>query len=197
MRKALFCLAVLAMLFGCRSQKKVIKTEVATADTCSVSSTSSVASERLRWMDSLTLDLDSFEIEWRMAPDHFADIGKMVGDTTNGAISPSAVSVTDGFAQFTAQPRQGSVVLRAKHASLGKVGRLERNSASCTQQADSLEHHRTSTADEQTENAKTAIAEPIEMTWVPWAIVGIAVAMFIFVIWKMDREDEERHPEQK
>ncbi len=105
--------------------------------------------------------------------------------------------MTDGVAKFTAQPRTGSVVLRAKHASVGKVGRLERNSASCTQQADSVDHHRTSTAGEQTDNAKTTIAEPIEMTWVPWAIVGIALAMFIFVIWKMDREDEERHPEQK
>ena len=181
---------LMVLLVGCRSQKKVIKTEVATADTCSVSSSSYVAAERLRWMDSLTLDLDSFEIEWCMALDHFADIGKMVSDTASGAISPSAVSVTEGFAQFTAQPRPGSVVLRAKHASLGKVGRLERNSASCTQQADSIEQHRTSTADEQTENAKTTIAEPIEMTWVPWAIVGVAVAMFIFVIWRMEKEDE-------
>ena len=44
---------------------------------------------------------------------------------------------------------------------------------------------------EQTENAKTTIAEPIEMTWVPWAIVGMAVAMFIFVIWRMEKEEEK------
>ena len=190
MKKVLLTLAVLAMLVGCRSQKKVVKTEIATADTCSVSSASTMATERLRWMDSLTLDLDSFEIEWRMAPDHFADIGKMMGDTAMVASRSSAVTVTDGFAQFTAQPRTSSVVLRAKHASVGKVGRLERNSASCTQQADSLEHHRTYTAGEQTDNAKTTIAEPIEMTWVPWTIVGVAVAMFIFVIWRMEKEDE-------
>ena len=188
MKKVLLTLAVLAMLVGCRSQKKVVKTEIATADTCSVSSASTMATERLRWMDSLTLDLDSFEIEWRMAPNHFS---KMMGDTAMVASRSSAVTVTDGFAQFTAQPRTGSVVLRAKHASVGKVGRLERNSASCSQQADSLEHHRTSTAGEQTENAKTTIAEPIEMTWVPWAIVGVAVAMFIFVIWRMEKEDEK------
>ena len=77
MKKMLLTLAVLAMLVGCRSQKKVVKTEIATADTCSVSSASSMVTERLRWMDSLTLDLDSFEIEWRMAPNHFADIGKL------------------------------------------------------------------------------------------------------------------------
>ena len=133
MKKMLLTLAVLAMLVGCRSQKKVVKTEIATADTCSVSSASTLATERLRWMDSLTLDLDSFEIEWRMALDHFADIGKMMGDTAMVASRSSAVTVTDGFAQSTAQPRTGSVVLRAKHASVGKVGRLERNSASCSQ----------------------------------------------------------------
>ena len=159
MKKMLLTLAVLAMLVGCRSQKKVVKTEIATADTCSVSSASTLATERLRWMDSLTLDLDSFEIEWRMALDHFADIGKMMGDTAMVASRSSAAAVTDGFAQFTAQPRTGSVVLRAKHASVGKVGRLERNSASCSQQADSVDHHRTSTAGEQTENAKTTIAD--------------------------------------
>ena len=43
---------------------------------------------------------------------------------------------------------------------------------------------------EQTENAKTTITEPIEMTWVPWTIVGVAVAMFIFVIWRMEKEEE-------
>ena len=187
MKKMLLTLAVLAMLVGCRSQKKVVKTEIATADTCSVSSASTMATERLRWMDSLTLDLDSFEIEWRMAPNHFS---KMMGDTAMVASRSSAVTVTDGFAQSTAQPRTSSVVLRAKHASVGKVGRLERNSASCSQQADSVDHHRTSTAGEQTENAKTTIAEPIEMTWVPWTIVGVAVAMFIFVIWRMEKEDE-------
>jgi hypothetical protein len=26
---------------------------------------------------------------------------------------------------------------------------------------------------------------------VPWAIVGVAVAMFIFVIWRMEKEDEK------
>ena len=109
MKKMLLTLAVLAMLVGCRSQKKVVKTEIATADTCSVSSASTLATERLRWMDSLTLDLDSFEIEWRMAPDHFADIGKMMGDTAMVASRSSAAAVTDGFAQFTAQPRTGSV----------------------------------------------------------------------------------------
>ena len=191
MKKMLLTLAVLAMLVGCRSQKKVVKTEIATADTCSVSSASSMVTERLRWMDSLTLDLDSFEIEWRMAPNHFADIGKMMGDTAMVASRSSAAAVTDGFAQFTAQPRTSLVVLRAKHASMGKVGRLERNSASCTQQADSVDHHRTSTAGEQTENAKTTIAETIEMTWVPWAIVSVAVAMFIFVIWRMEKEEEK------
>lgn len=40
MKKMLLTLAVLAMLVGCRSQKKVVKTEIATADTCSVSSAS-------------------------------------------------------------------------------------------------------------------------------------------------------------
>ena len=183
MKKMLLTLAVLAMLVGCRSQKKVVKTEIATADTCSVSSASTMATERLRWMDSLTLDLDSFEIEWRMAPNHFADIGKMMGDTAMVASRSSAAPVTDGFAQFTAQPRTGSVVLRAKHASVGKVGRLERNSQSCAQQADSVDHHRTSASDMKTDNDTTAIAKPPDLEWLTFAIIAGLVVVFIIIFW--------------
>ena len=190
MRKMLLTLAVLAMLVGCRSQKKVVKTEIATADTCSVSSASTMATERLRWMDSLALDLDSFEIEWRMAPHHFADIGKMMGDTAMVASRSSAVTVTDGFAQSTAQPRTSSVVLRAKHASVGKVGRLERNSASCSQQADSVEAHRTSTADEHTTSESVQVAKPPDLTWLTWALLGALVFIIAIVLWLMEKEEE-------
>ena len=190
MKKVLLTLAVLAMLVGCRSQKKVVKTEIATADTCSVSSASTMATERLRWMDSMTLNLDSFEIEWRMPQQHFADIGKMIRDTMQGSYSSSAVSVTDGFAQFTAQPRPSSVVLRAKHASLGKVGRLERNSASCSQQADSAEAHRTSTADEHTTSESVQVAKPPDLTWLTWALLGALVFIIAVVLWLMEKEEE-------
>ena len=190
MRTIVLWLAVLALLVDCRSQKKVIKTEVATADTCSVSNSSTMAAERLRWMDSMTLNLDSFEIEWRMPQQHFADIGKMMGDTMQGSYSSSAVSVTDGFAHFTAQPQQASVVLRAKHASVGKVGRLERNSASCSQQADSVEAHRTSTADEHTTSESVQVAKPPDLTWLTWALLGALVFIIAIVLWLMEKEEE-------
>jgi len=86
MRTVVFWLAVLAMLVGCRSQKKVVKSEVAIADTCSVSSLSTTAVERLRWMDSISLHFDSLELEWRVPADHFAEIGNMAYDTAQSSL---------------------------------------------------------------------------------------------------------------
>lgn len=184
MKKMLLTLTVLAMLVGCRSQKKVVKTEIATADTCSVSSASTMATERLRWMDSISLHFDSLELEWRVPADHFAEIGNMAYDTAqNSLYRPAAGSAAKGAALFPAQPRQGSVVLRARHASLGKVGRLKRGSASCTQQADSVMHHRTSASDMKTDNDTTAIAKPPDLEWLTFAIIAGLVVVFIIIFW--------------
>lgn len=184
MRTVVFWLAVLAMLVGCRSQKKMVKSEVAIADTCSVSSLSTTTVERLRWMDSISLHFDSLEMEWRVPADHFADIGNMAYDTAqNSLYRPAAGSAAKGAALFPAQPRQGSVVLRARHASLGKVGKLERGSASYAQQADSVMHHRTSASDIKTDNDTTAIAKPPDLEWLTFAIIAGLVVVFIIIFW--------------
>lgn len=176
--------AMLILASGCRSQKKVVKSEVAIADTCSVSSLSTTAVERLRWMDSISLHFDSLELEWRVPADHFAEIGNMAYDTAqNSLYRPAAGSAAKGAALFPAQPRQGSVLLRARHASLGKVGRLERGSASCAQQADSVMHHRTSASDMKTDNDTTAIAKPPDLEWLTFAIIAGLVVVFIIIFW--------------
>lgn len=177
-------MAAMLLIASCRSQKKVVKTEIATADTCSVSSASTMATERLRWMDSISLHFDSLELEWRMPADHFAEIGNMAYDTAqNSLYRPAVGSAAKGGALFPAQPRQGSVVLRARHASLGKVGRLERGSASCAQQADSVMHHRTSASDMKTDNDTTAIAKPPDLEWLTFAIIAGLVVVFIIIFW--------------
>lgn len=190
MRTVVFWLAVLAMLVGCRSQKKVVKSEVAIADTCSVSSSSTTAVERLRWMDSISLHFDSLELEWRVPADHFAEIGNMAFDTAQSTLwSPSMAekeNVAKGlytlpFNHYTAS--EARLTLRARHASLGKVGRLERGSASCAQQADSVMHHRTSASDMKTDNDTTAIAKPPDLEWLTFAIIAGLVVVFIIIFW--------------
>ena len=176
MRTVVFWLAVLAMLVGCRSQKKVVKSEVAIADTCSVSSSITTATERLRWMDSISLHFDSLELEWRVPADHFAEIGNMAYDT---AQSKNLYTIHD--TPYTAS--EARLTLRARHASLRKVGRLERGSASCAQQADSVMHHRTSASDMKTDNDTTAIAKPPDLEWLTFAIIAGLVVVFIIIFW--------------
>ncbi len=182
--------AMLLLASGCRSQKKVVKSEVAIADTCSVSSLSTTAVERLRWMDSISLHFDSLELEWRMPADHFADIGNMAYDTAQSSLwSPSMAekeNVANGLYTLPFNPYTASgarLTLRAKHASLGKVGRLERGSAICAQQADSVMHHRTSASDIKTDNDTTAIAKPPDLEWLTFAIIAGLVVVFIIIFW--------------
>lgn len=182
--------AMLLLASGCRSQKKVVKSEVAIADTCSVSSSITTATERLRWMDSISLHFDSLELEWRVPADHFADIGNMAYDTTQSSLwSPSMAekeNVAKGLYTLPFNPYTASgarLTLRAKHASLGKVGRLERGSSSCAQQADSVMHNRTSASDMKSDNDTTAIAKPPDLEWLTFAIIAGLVVVFIIIFW--------------
>lgn len=183
-------MAAMLLIASCRSQKKVVKSEVAIADTCSVSSLSTTAVERLRWMDSISLHFDSLELEWRVPADHFAEIGNMVGDTAQNSLwSPSMAekgNVAKGLYTLPFNPYAASgarLTLRARHASLGKVGRLERGSSSHAQQADSVMHHRTSASDMKTDNDTTAIAKPPDLEWLTFAIIAGLVVVFIIIFW--------------
>ena len=201
MKKSALTATILAMvlLVGCRSKKEATAVTKENYDIEASGSASTATAARVQWLSQLSLDIDSFELF--VPEEHFADIGKMMGDT---AVMPKGVPSVAGRATADAvgcsagnmaarQPHSRSVVLRAKHASIGKSDMVERNSASFAQQADSVVAHRTMDKQEHTASDTVKVAKPPDLTWAPWVIVGIAVAMFIFVIWKMDREDEERH----
>ena len=189
---------LMVLLAGCRSKKEAMASTKENYDIEASGSASTATAARLQWLSQLSLDIDSFELF--VPSDHFAEIGKMVGDTVvmlKGVPTAAGHATADavGYAAgniAARQPRSSSVVLRAKHASIGKSDKVERNSASFAQQADSMVAHRTMDKQEHTTSDTVKVAKPPDLTWAPWVIVGIAVAMFIFVIWKMDREDEER-----
>ncbi|MBR5117217.1 MAG: hypothetical protein IK100_01065 [Muribaculaceae bacterium] len=82
-----------------------------------------------------------------------------------------------------AQPRNGSVVLRARHASIGKSDKVERNSASFAQQADSMVAHRTMDKQEHTASDTVKVAKPPDLTWLSWAIIGGLIIVFAIIIW--------------
>ena len=180
---------LMVLLVGCRSKKEATAVTKENYDIEASGSASTATAARMQWLSQLSLDIDSFELF--VPEEHFADIGKMMGDT---AVMPNGVPSVAGRATADAvgysagnmaarQPHSRSVVLRAKHASIGKSDIVERNSASIAQQADSVVAHRTMDKQEHTSSDTVKVAKPPDLTWLSWAIIGGLIVVFAIIIW--------------
>ena len=191
-------ISVSLILAACHSKKELTASTTEVCDIEANGSSLTAIGERLQWMSNLALEIDSFELF--IPADHFAVNGKMAHDTvvmlqqmTTGADFGNATAGAVGLPAGTfaaAQPRNGSVVLRARHASIGKSDKVERNSASFTQQADSMVAHRTMDNQQHTTNDNVQVAKPPDLTWMPWALVGGLIIIIIFILWRMEKEEE-------
>ena len=192
-------ISVSLILAACHSKKELTASTTEVCDIEANGSSLTATGERLQWMSNLALEIDSFEMF--IPADHFAVNGKMAHDTvvmlqqmttgvfTHGSATADAVGMPAGtFA--AAQPRSGSVVLRARHASIGKSDKVERNSASFAQQADSMVAHRTMDNQQHTISDNVQVAKPPDLTWVPWALVGGLIIIIVFILWRMEKEEE-------
>ena len=203
---------LMVLLVGCRSKKEATAVTKENYDIEASGSASTATAARVQWLSQLSLDIDSFELfvpEEHFAEigkisaspgQHHAcmsivgaqpDLSNMMGDT---AMMPNGVPSVAGRATADAvgcsagnmaarQPHSRSVVLRAKHASIGKSDRVERNSASFAQQADSVVAHRTMDKQEHTASDTVKVAKPPDLTWLSWAIIGGLIVVFAIIIW--------------
>lgn len=180
---------LMVLLVGCRSKKEATAVTKENYDIEASGSASTATAARMQWLSQLSLDIDSFELF--VPEEHFAEIGKMMGDTVmmpNGVSSVAGRATADAVSysagNMTArQPHSRSVVLRAKHASIGKSDMVERNSASFAQQADSVVAHRTMDRHEHTASDTVKVAKPPDLTWLSWAIIGGLIVVFAIIIW--------------
>ena len=187
---------LMVLLVGCRSKKEATAVTKENYDIEASGSASTATAARMQWLSQLSLDIDSFELF--VPEEHFADIGKMMGDTAampNGVPSVVGRATADAVGYSAGnmaarQPHSRSVVLRAKHASIGKSDRVERNSASFAQQADSMVAHRTMDNQQHTTSDNVQVAKPPDLTWMPWALVGGLVVIIVFILWRMEKEEE-------
>ena len=69
----------LVLLASCHSHKEVASSTKEQYDIEAAGSVTTSTAERFQWLSRLSLDIDSFELV--IPTDHFAEIGKMVGDT--------------------------------------------------------------------------------------------------------------------
>ena len=165
------------LLVACRSHKEATATTKEQYDIEAAGSSSIATTSRSQWLSRFSLDIDSFEIV--IPTHHFAEIGKMVGDT--------AMDLQEQFALGAVQPALRSVVLRGKHARLGKADIVQRNAARCTSQVDTLSAHRSIDKADHYARDNVGIMKPPDVTWWPWLLLTGLLVGSIIIIWLKER----------
>ena len=176
-RAATTAMLAVVLLVACRSHKEATATTKEQYDIEAAGSSSIATTSRSQWLSRLSLDIDSFEVV--IPTRHFAEIGKMAGDT--------AMDLPEQFALSASQPRPGSVVLRGKHARLGKADIVQRNAARCTSQVDTLSAHRSIDKADHYARDNVGIMKPPDVTWWPWLLLTGLLVGSIIIIWLKER----------
>ena len=176
-RAATTAMLAVVLLVACRSHKETTATTKEQFDIEAAGSSSIATTSRSQWLSRFSLDIDSFEIV--IPTDHFAEIGKMD--------SVTAMDLPEQFALGAGQPRSRSVVLRGKHARLGKADILQRDAARRAEQVDTLSAHRSIDKADHYARDNVGIMKPPDVTWWPWLLLAGLLVGFCIVIWLQDR----------
>ena len=176
-RAATTAMLAVVLLVACRSHKEATATTKEQYDIEAAGSSSIATTSRSQWLSRFSLDIDSFEIV--IPTHHFAEIGKMVGDT--------AMDLPEQFALDAVQPALRSVVLRGKHARLGKADILQRDAARLTEQVDTLSAHRSIDKADHYARDNVGIMKPPDVTWWPWLLLTGLLIGTIIIIWLKER----------
>ena len=162
------------LLVACRSHKETTATTTEVIDIEAAGSSTTSTAERFQWLSRLSLDIDSFEVIIPTA-DHVPAYRNVAADT--------AMDLPEQFALSAGQPRSRSVVLRGKHASIGKADIVQRNAARCTEQVDTLSAHRSMDKADHYARDNVGIAKPPDVTWWPWLILAGLLVGFWLILW--------------
>ena len=176
-RAATTAMLAVVLLVACRSHKETTATTKEEYNVEAAGSSSIATTSRSQWLSRLSLDIDSFEIV--IPTDHFAEIGKMD--------SVTSMDLSEQFALGAGQPRSRSVVLRGKHARLGKADILQRDAARRAEQVDTLSAHRSIDKADHYARDNVGIMKPPDVTWWPWLLLAGLLVGFCIVIWLQDR----------
>ena len=170
-------MALVLLLFGCRSHKEATASTKEQYDIEAAGSSSIATTSRSQWLSRFSLDIDSFEIV--IPTHHFAEIGKMAGDT--------AMDLPEQFALGAVQPALRSVVLRGKHARLGKADIVQRDAARRAEQVDTMSAHRSIDKADHYARDNVGIMKPPDVTWWPWLLLTGLLVGTIIIIWLKER----------
>lgn len=165
----------LVLLASCRSQKTATATSKEVVDIEAAGSTSIATTSRSQWLSRFSLDIDSFEIIMPTAV-RIPDCRNVATDT--------AMDLPEQFALAASRPHSANaVVLRGKHARLGRADIVQCDAARRAEQVDTLSAHRSIDKADHYARDNVGIAKPPDVTWWPWLLLaGIWI-----VIWLQDR----------
>ena len=187
MKKSLMLAATTAMLAvvlltfaSCRSHKEATATTKEEYDVEAAGSVSTSTAERFQWLSRLSLDIDSFEVIMPTAG-HVPDYRNVAADT--------AMDLPGQFALAASRPHSANaVVLRGKHARLGRADIVQRNAERCTSQVDTLSVHRSIDKADHYARDNVGIMKPPDVTWWPWLILAGLLVGFWLIIWLKDKQ---------
>ena len=174
-------LAVVLLTFAsCRGHKEATATTKEEYDVEAAGSITTSTDERFQWLSRLSLDIDSFEIIMPTA-DHVPDYRNVAADTV--------MDLPRQFALAASRPRSANmVVLRGKHARLGRADIVQRNAERCTSQVDTLSAHRSIDKADHYARDNVGIMKPPDVTWWPWLILAGLLVGFWLIIWLKDKQ---------
>ena len=199
-RAATTAMLAVVLLVACRSHKETTASTKEQFDIEAAGSSSIATTSRSQWLSRLSLDIDSFEFV--IPTDHFADIGKISASRgqhharmsvaeaqpdLSKMDSVTAMDLPEQFALGAGQPRSRSIVLRGKHARLGKADILQRDAARLAEQVDTLSAHRSIDKADHYARDNVGIMKPPDVTWWPWLLLTGLLVGFCIVIWLQDR----------
>ncbi len=186
MKKSLMLAATTAMLAvvlltfaSCRSHKEATGTTKEEYNVEAAGSSSIATTSRSQWLSRFSLDIDSFEIIMPTA-DRIPDYRNVATDT--------AMDLPEQFALAASRPHSANaVVLRGKHARLGRADIVQRDAARRAEQVDTLSAHRSIDKADHYARDNVGIMKPPDVTWWPWIMLAGLLVGFCIVIWLQDR----------
>ena len=162
------------LLVACRSHKETTATTNERFDIEEAGSSSIATTSRSQWLSRLSLDIDSFELVMPTA-DHVPEYRNVAADT--------AMDLPGQLALSASRPRSANVVvLRGKHARLGKADILQRDAARLTEQVDTLSAHRSIDKADHYARDNVGIMKPPDVTWWPWLLLAaLLIDIWLFI----------------
>ena len=170
-RAATTAMLAVVLLVACRSHKEATATTKEQYDIEAAGSSSIATTSRSQWLSRLSLDIDSFEMLIPAVP------------------LDTAMDLPEQFALAASRPRSANVVvLRGKHARLGRADIVQRDAARLAEQVDTLSAHRSIDRADHYARDNVGIMKPPDVTWWPWLLLtGLLIAAVIIIHMK-DKE---------